>query len=94
MRVGEDFADPLLFSVWCVQDRTELSSGREMSGDPASSTLGANLMDAEHYVSYLREEVNHEIGRLEAMLRDPRITEEDRDVARAMLKFYEDAKTV
>jgi len=49
-------------------------------------------MDQEHYVSYLREEANHEIARLKALLRDPRITEEDRGVALAMLEFYEDAR--
>jgi hypothetical protein len=49
-------------------------------------------MDAEHYISYLREEVNHEITRLKAALRSPQMTEEEREVARAMLGFYEDAR--
>jgi hypothetical protein len=49
-------------------------------------------MDAEHYISYLREEVNHEIARLKAALRSPRMTEEEREVVLAMLEFYEDAR--
>ena len=49
-------------------------------------------MNQEHYISYLREEANHEIARLKMLLRDPRITEEDRGVALAMLEFYEDAR--
>jgi len=49
-------------------------------------------MDVEHYISYLREEVNHEIARLKAALRSPRMTEEEREVALAMLEFYEDAR--
>jgi len=49
-------------------------------------------MDAEHYISYLREEVNHEIARLKAALRSPRMTEREREVALAMLEFYEDAR--
>jgi len=49
-------------------------------------------MDAEHYISYFREEVNHEIARLKAALRNPRITGEEREVALAMLEFYEDAR--
>jgi len=51
-----------------------------------------SAMDAEHYISYLREEVNHEIARLKASLRSPRMTEEEREVALVMLKFYEDAR--
>jgi hypothetical protein len=49
-------------------------------------------MDAEHYISYFREEVNHEIARLKAALRSPRMTEEEHEVALAMLEFYEDAR--
>lgn len=49
-------------------------------------------MDREHYVSYVREEANHEIARLEVILRDPRSTQEERDVARSMLSFYQDAR--
>jgi hypothetical protein len=66
-----------------------------MEGQKAASrTPGAHPMDKEHHTSHFREEANHEIGRLEAMLRDPRISEEERDVVLAMLKFYEEAKTV
>ena len=49
-------------------------------------------MDQEHYISHLREEVNYEIARLKTLLRDSRITDEDRSVALAMLEFYEDAR--
>lgn len=51
-------------------------------------------MDREHYASYFREEANHEIARLEGVLRDSRSTEEDRAVAREMLRFYKDARMV
>jgi len=51
-------------------------------------------MDAEHYNSYFREEVNHEIARLKAVLRNPCITGEEREVALAMLEFYEDARMI
>jgi hypothetical protein len=57
-----------------------------------SSLLGGIAMDAEHYISYFREEVNHEIARLKAVLRNPGITGEEREVALAMLEFYEDAR--
>jgi hypothetical protein len=49
-------------------------------------------MDREHYASYVREEANHEIARLQVILRDPRSTQEERDVARSMLNFYQDAR--
>ena len=49
-------------------------------------------MNAEHYISYFGEEVNHEIARLKAVLRTAGITGEERDVALAMLEFYEDAR--
>ncbi len=50
------------------------------------------MMDREHYTSYLREEANHEIARLESILRNPDSTREECDVARSMLNFYQDAK--
>ena len=34
-------------------------------------------MDYEHHVAHLREEANYEIARLEALLRDPRMTAEE-----------------
>jgi hypothetical protein len=49
-------------------------------------------MDREHYASYVREEANHEIARLQVILRDPRSTQDERDVARSMLNFYQDAR--
>jgi hypothetical protein len=49
-------------------------------------------MDRVHYISYLREEANHEIARLQLLLRDPVITEEEREVAQSMLDFYREAK--
>ena len=49
-------------------------------------------MDREHYISYLREEANHEIARLGLILRDSRISDEERDVARLMLDFYQEAR--
>ena len=48
-------------------------------------------MDQEHYFDFIREEANHEITRLRTLLRDSRITEEEREVALAMLEFYEDS---
>jgi hypothetical protein len=48
-------------------------------------------MDYEHHVAHLREEANYEIARLEALLRDPRMTSEERDVALNMLHFYREA---
>jgi hypothetical protein len=49
-------------------------------------------MDRAHYISYLREEANHEIARLQLLLRDPAITEDEREVAQSMLDFYREAK--
>jgi len=49
-------------------------------------------MDREHYRSYLREEANHEIARLEIILHRLGITEEERKIAQAMLDFYQEAK--
>ena len=49
-------------------------------------------MDRAHYISYLREEANHEIARLQLLLRDPVMTEEEREVAQSMLDFYREAK--
>jgi hypothetical protein len=48
-------------------------------------------MDRAHYISYLREEANHEIARLQLLLRDPAITEDQREVAQSMLDFYREA---
>lgn len=68
-----------------------------MAGAAARTKLQGSLlrgiaMNAEHYISYFREEVNHEIARLKAVLRTPGITGEEREVALAMLEFYEDAR--
>lgn len=51
-------------------------------------------MDQEHYVAYIREEANYEVARLRTLLRNSRITEEERGIVLAMLEFYEDARTV
>jgi hypothetical protein len=65
--------------------------GHPKEGSGETYGLGY-AMDAEHYISYFREEVNHEITRLKAALRSPRMTAEEREVALAMLEFYEDAR--
>jgi hypothetical protein len=49
-------------------------------------------MDQECYFDFIREEANHEIGRLKTLLRDPCISEDERRVVLAMLEFYEDPK--
>ena len=49
-------------------------------------------MDPFQYSSYIREEANHEIARLQRILRDPAATEQDREIAESMLRFYQDAK--
>lgn len=49
-------------------------------------------MDQFQYSSYIREEANHEIARLQRILRDPAATEQDREIAQSMLDFYQDAK--
>jgi hypothetical protein len=55
-------------------------------------SLGALAMDRDQYVSHVREEANYEIARLKEILRQPGITQEEREIALAMLKFYEDVK--
>jgi len=73
-----------------VSSRFNLRQGQPKEGS-GELCLGSAI-DAEHYISYLREEVNHEIARLKGVLRNPGITGEEREVALAMLEFYEDAR--
>jgi len=48
-----------------------------------------DLMDLDDYSSYIREEANHEIARLENVLRDPGATEQEREIGSRCLVSIE-----
>ena len=51
-------------------------------------------MDPQHHFSYTRDQMAHQVGRLKTLLRDTSLDPGEREVAQAMLEFYEDARTL
>lgn len=50
------------------------------------------MKSIEQNEDWMREQREHEINRLEAILRNPDATETEKSVARDMLKTYEETK--